>query len=96
MFFENPLWLVVLYFTLSFAEMFLKMAFIKSELSFWKNIDKNKGESLKTLFFQLFADVIIALYVYEYDANKMIIFFHIVDIGVTLWKISRTYSLRII
>ena len=30
MFFENPVWMVVLYFSLSFAEFFLKMAFVKS------------------------------------------------------------------
>ena len=50
---------------------------------------------MKTLFFQFFADIIIALYVYEYDANKMIIFFHVIDIGITVWKISRTYSISL-
>ena len=63
--FENPLWLIILYFTLSFSEVILKMAFVKSEFNFWKNINQNKGISLKTLFYSLFADVVIALYLYE-------------------------------
>lgn len=91
----NPIWLVVLYYVLSIAEIGLKTAFIRSEFLFWKNIGKNKGVSLKTLFFQLSADVIIFLYLYEYKASKLILVFNFVDILVTVWKISRTYSLRI-
>ena len=71
------------------------MAFVKSELTFWKNIDQNKGISLKTLFFQLFADLFISLYLYEYGASTLIIVFHAVDIAITSWKITRTYSLTL-
>ena len=49
--FDNPPWLIALYFLLSCAEVLLKFATIKSEFRFWKDIDKNKGVSLKTLFF---------------------------------------------
>jgi hypothetical protein len=49
--------------------------------------------SLKTLFFSLAADMILLLYLYEYDASKMILAFHVVDIAVTVWKLSRTYSI---
>jgi hypothetical protein len=48
---------------------------------------------LKTLFFQLFADVILALYLYEYGANKLVVFFQVLDIVVDVWKLSRTYSI---
>ena len=51
MMFDNPPWLIALYFILSLAETILKFATIKSEFKFWKDIDKNKGVSLKTLFF---------------------------------------------
>lgn len=93
--FSNPTWLVVLYFVLSFGETFLKMAFVKSELAFWKNIASNRGISLKTLFFQLVADLVISLYLYEYGANTLVIVFHVVDVAITVWKISRTYSLQL-
>ena len=36
------------------------------------------------------------LYLYEYDAGKLILFFHVLDIAVTLWKITRTYTLGLI
>jgi len=36
------------------------------------------------------------LYLYEYDAGKLIFFFHVLDIAVTLWKITRTYTLGFI
>ena len=50
--------------------------------------------SLKTLFFELVAEIIILLYLYEYDSGKLILFFNFLDILVTLWKITRTYSLN--
>jgi len=93
--FENPPWLIALYFLLSLAEIVLKFATIKSEFRFWKDIDKNKGVSLKTLFFELAAEVVLLLYLYEYDAGKIILVFHVLDILVTLWKISRTYSITV-
>lgn len=73
----------------------LKFATIKSEFKFWKDIEKNKGVSLKTLFFELTAEIILLLYLYEYDAGKFIMVFHVLDIVVTLWKITRTYSLTL-
>jgi hypothetical protein len=94
-FFMNSPWLVGAYYLLALAEFLLKMAFIKSEFMFWKNIDQNKGVSLKTLFFELGAKIIFILYLYEYKSSKIILFFDSLDLLITLWKISRTFCLKL-
>jgi hypothetical protein len=80
------------YYLLALAEFLLKMAFIKSEFMFWKNIDQNKGVSLKTLFFELGAKIIFILYLYEYKSS-IILFFDSLDLLITL--ISRTFCLKL-
>jgi multisubunit Na+/H+ antiporter MnhC subunit len=50
--------------------------------------------SLKTLFYELVFSAILTLYVYEHNSSKMVIGFSLLDMGVTLWKISRTFSLK--
>lgn len=94
-FFMNSVWLIAAYYFLALAEVVLKLAFIKSEFQFWKNIDQNRGVSLKTLFFELAAKAIFILYLLEHQASKIILFFDFLDLLVTLWKLSRTFSLQV-
>lgn len=51
--------------------------------------------SLKTLFYELAFSAVLTLYVYEHNSSKLIIFFSLLDIAVTAWKISRTFSLTL-
>lgn len=87
--------MVVTFFLLSLTQTVLRFFTIKQEYTFWKDIEKNKGVSLKTLFYELIFSVILTLYVYEYNSSKLIIAFSILDIMVTVWKISRTFTIRL-
>jgi len=51
MLFTNHVYLVATYFILSFLQTILRFLTIKNEYQFWKDIEKNQGVSLKTLFF---------------------------------------------
>jgi hypothetical protein len=62
--FTNHIYLVVSFFLLSMSQTILRFFTIKQEYQFWKNIDKNQGVSLKTLFYELVFSVILTLYVY--------------------------------
>ncbi len=46
------------------------------------------------MFYELVFSAILTLYVYEHNSSKMVIGFSLLDMGVTLWKISRTFSLK--
>lgn len=51
--------------------------------------------SLKTLFFELGAEVIVTLYLIEHDSTKLVIFFCLLDIAIVIWKLTRTFKFRI-
>ena len=86
--------MVASFFLLSMAQTILRFFTIKQEYQFWKNIENNKGVSLKTLFYELVFSIILTLYVYEYNSSKMIIGFSLLDIAVTAWKINRTFKIK--
>ena len=93
--FTNHVYLVVAFFMLSLAQTVLRFFTIRQEYRFWKEIENNRGVSLKTLFYELIFSAILTLYVYEHNSSKMVIGFSLLDMGVTLWKFSRTFSLRV-
>lgn len=93
--FTNHVYLVVAYFLLSLSQTILRFFTIRQEYKFWKEIENNRGVSLKTLFYELVFSAVLTLYVYEHNSSKLVIAFSLLDIGVTIWKISRTFSLKI-
>lgn len=92
--FTNHVYLVAAFFFLSLAQSLLRFFTIRQEYRFWKEIENNRGVSLKTLFYELVFSVVLTLYVYEHNSSRMVIGFSLLDIAVTLWKISRTFSLK--
>jgi hypothetical protein len=93
--FTNHVYLVVAFFLLSLSQSVLRFFTIRQEYRFWKEIDSNRGVSLKTLFYELVFSAVLTLYVYEHNSSRMVIIFSLLDIAVTAWKISRTFSLRV-
>ncbi len=62
--FTNHVYLVDGYFLHSLSQTILRFFTIRQEYRFWKEIENNRGVSLKTLFYELFFSAILTLYVY--------------------------------
>lgn len=60
------------------------------EVAFWKNLDSHRGLSLRTLWYSLFQDIIILLYLLDNDTSFIILLSSFAELGVTIWKIFKT------
>lgn len=63
--FGNSFYLVVAYFTLSLLETFMQIFAFKEEIKVWKQIEKNAGLSIKSLYQNLACEIIVCLYLYD-------------------------------
>jgi hypothetical protein len=95
MLFTNSVYLIALTVILSNVQTFMRIFALKNEYSFWKNIENNQGISLKILFIELGIDILLALYLLDNDSSRLVIIFTFVDGLVTVWKISRTFKIKI-
>jgi len=66
---------------------------IHLDVMFWKNVKSHKGLSLKTLYMNLFFEIVILLYLLDNETSKMIIFGCFTTIGVTIWKLFSTSNI---
>lgn len=93
--FDNNFYLVVVYFTLSMVQTFMQIFAFKNEIQVWKNVENRPGLSIKSLYQMLVFELIIVLYLYEKDANRLYMIFHLFDLVLTVWKITRALQISI-
>jgi hypothetical protein len=68
---------------------------LKQDIQFWRNVKSHKGLSLKTLYMNLFTEVVIFLYLLDNETSKMIVIGCVSGIGVSLWKIYSTSKFKV-
>jgi hypothetical protein len=88
--FENNVYLVTLTFVLSCLQTIFQFLAVKNDIHVWKNIEKYQGLSLKVLYTDLVVSFVCVLYLLDNSTSRMIIFFEVINIFVTCWKIYRT------
>lgn len=93
--FDNNFYLVVVYFTLSFIQFFMQIFAFKNEIEVWKKIENKPGLSIQNLYQRLVSEVIVCLYLYEKEANKLYLGFQLFDLLLTCWKITRAVEVSL-
>ncbi|KAL8433500.1 hypothetical protein Efla_005454 [Eimeria flavescens] len=86
---KNSFLILVCIFFFSLAHCFLELMALQADLSFWrKQTDPSGFFSLRTLAYEVFTEVIIALYLHEND-SKLPLFFVCLHILLNLWKMTK-------
>ena len=84
----NP-WLLGLTFAVSILHMVFDMLAFKNDISFWKNRKTTAGLSVRTIFLNLFCQIVIFLYLLDNETTWMIILSSGVGIAIEFWKITQ-------
>lgn len=67
----------------------------KNEIEVWKKIENKPGLSIQNLYQRLVSEVIVCLYLYEKEANKLYLGFQVFDLLLTCWKITRAVEVSL-
>lgn len=62
---------------------------IKNEVQFWRNLKSAKGLSLRSLYVDLIMEIIIFFYLWDEEAQKIIVIPSGINILVTMWKVGK-------
>lgn len=81
-------------FTLSVLQVIFQFLAVKNDVKIWKNISKHKGLSFKVLYMNLVFSIIALMYFLDNTTNKLLIYFELVSIAVTVWKIFKTTEIK--
>jgi len=61
----------------------------KNDIQFWNKKKGVEGLSVRSVFFNVFQNLIIVLYVFDQDTNTVIRISTIVGLGIEIWKVTK-------
>jgi hypothetical protein len=88
-FLETNLYLLILTFCISIVHSVFEFLAFKNDIQFWNNRKTTEGLSVRSVFFNVFQNVIIVLYVLDQDTNTMVRISCCVGLVIELWKITK-------
>ena len=90
----NPILLGVTFVVSILHSVFDFLAF-KNDVSFWKNKKSMEGMSVRTMFLNTFAQLIIFLYLLDNDTSFMILISCGIGVAIEFWKLQRACKVTV-
>merc|ERR1719189_1446946 len=88
-FLETNIYLLVLTFVVSIVHSIFEFLAFKNDIQFWNKKKGVEGLSVRSVFFNVFQNLIIVLYVFDQDTNTVIRISTIVGLGIEIWKVTK-------
>eukprot|EP00092_Neocalanus_flemingeri_P039654 GFUD01043186.1.p1 GENE.GFUD01043186.1~~GFUD01043186.1.p1 ORF type:complete len:633 (+),score=190.98 GFUD01043186.1:50-1948(+) len=88
-FLETNIYLLVLTFVISIVHSVFEFLAFKNDIQFWKNKKSVEGLSVRSVFFNVFQNLIVMLYVFDNDTNTVIKISCAVGLCIELWKVTK-------
>jgi len=88
-FLETNIYLLVCTFVISIVHSVFEFLAFKNDIQFWKDRKTTEGLSVRTVFFNVFQNLIVVLYVFDNDTNTVIRISCFVGLAIELWKVTK-------
>jgi len=88
-FLETNLYLLILTFVISIVHSVFEFLAFKNDIQFWNNRKTTQGLSVRSVFFNVFQNLVIVLYVLDQDTNTMVRLSCCVGLVIECWKITK-------
>jgi len=98
LFANTSAWLLILTFVVSVLHSIFEYLAFKNDIIFWKNQsadDLNQFVSVQSVFFGIFCQIIVLLYLWDESANFLVLITSLASIFVDVWKVSRALKPKI-
>ncbi|KNB45752.1 hypothetical protein JH06_1356 [Blastocystis sp. subtype 4] len=94
MFLETNIYLLILTGIVSTLHSVFDALAFKNEISFWRNRNNMEGLSVRSVFMNVFVNLIVLLYLINNETSTMIIISNAVGLLIELWKITKAVKIR--
>jgi len=88
-FLETNIYLLVCTFVISIVHSVFEFLAFKNDIQFWKDRKSTEGLSVRTVFFNVFQNLIVVLYVFDADTNTVIRISTVVGLAIECWKVTK-------
>merc|ERR1719245_1874359 len=88
-FLETNIYLLVLTFVVSIVHSVFEFLAFKNDIQFWNKKKGVEGLSVRSVFFNVFQNLIVLLYVFDNDTNMVIRMSCFVGLGIEIWKVTK-------
>merc|ERR1719232_2518371 len=94
-FLETNIYLLVLTFVVSIVHSIFEFLAFKNDIQFWNKKKGVEGLSVRSVFFNVFQNLIVVLYVFDNDTNTVIRISTIVGLGIEIWKVTKVQDVSV-
>lgn len=94
MFLETNIYLLILTGIVSTLHSVFDALAFKNEIAFWRNRNNMEGLSVRSVFMNVFVNLIVLLYLINNETSTMIIISNVVGLLIELWKITKAVKIR--
>jgi len=88
-FLETNIYLLVLTFVISIVHSVFEFLAFKNDIQFWNKKKSVEGLSVRSVFFNVFQNLIVVLYVFDSDTNTVIRISCFVGLAIEIWKVTK-------
>merc|ERR1719245_1163289 len=88
-FLETNIYLLALTFVVSIVHSVFEFLAFKNDIQFWNKKKGVEGLSVRSVFFNVFQNLIVVLYVFDNDTNMVIRMSCFVGLGIEIWKVTK-------
>merc|ERR1719244_1611824 len=88
-FLETNIYLLVLTFVISIVHSVFEFLAFKNDIQFWNNKKSVEGLSVRSVFFNVFQNLIVVLYVFDNDTNTVIRISCFIGLAIEIWKVTK-------
>lgn len=92
---DTPVYLLILTFVITLTHSFFEFLAFKNDIQFWKNRNDLTGLSVSGILFGLFQSVVVLLYIFDNDANVMLIVGAAIGCLIDAWKITKVIDISL-
>merc|ERR1719495_2226290 len=88
-FLETNIYLLVLTFVISIVHSVFEFLAFKNDIQFWNKKKSVEGLSVRSVFFNVFQNLIVVLYVFDNDTNTVIRISCFIGLAIEMWKVTK-------
>merc|ERR1719312_896079 len=88
-FLETNIYILALTFVVSIVHSVFEFLAFKNDIQFWNNKKTMEGLSVRSVFFNVFQNIIVVLYVFDNDTNTVIRISCFVGLVIEIWKVTK-------
>jgi len=88
-FLETNIYLLVLTFVVSILHSVFEFLAFKNDIQFWNKKKSVEGLSVRSVFFNVFQNLIVVLYVFDNDTNTVIRISCFIGLAIEIWKVTK-------